>query len=246
MSGGAPQAGAGDLRGRVLVLAGAGRRGQVGEAVARCAGDRGARVILIERKAETAQELTEYLKSEGVDAWFHTCDLTDSLATAAVAEEVRSHNPDGVHGLVHLAGGFASSGPVGGVDVVAWQRQLDNNLTTALVATRAFLPLLRKASGSIVYFSSATALPGAAVAGVSAYAVAKTGVATLMRAVASEEREHGVRANALAPSNIRTAANMSAMGESVRYVEREAVAEWVLFLVSDASAAASGQVIRLG
>ena len=246
MSGDATQRVVGDVRGRVIVLAGAGRRGQVGEAVARCAGERGARVILIERNAETARELTEYLRSERIDAWFHTCDLTDPVATGAVAEEVLRHNPGGVHGLVQLAGGFASSGPVGDADLVAWQRQLDNNLTTALVATRAFLPLLRKASGSIVYFSSATALPGAPVAGVSAYAVAKSGVATLMRAVASEEREHGVRANALAPSSIRTAANLNAMGESVRYVEREAVAEWVLFLVSDASAAASGQVIRLG
>lgn len=246
MSGAAGQSVAGDVRGRVLVLAGAGRRGQMGEAVARCAGERGARVILIERNPDTARELISYLKSEGIDAWFHTCDLTDPVSTAAVAGEILSHNPDGVHGLVHLAGGFASSGPVADVDLVAWRRQLDNNLTTALVATRAFLPLLRKASGSIVYFSSATALPGAAVAGVSAYAIAKSGVATLMRAVASEEREHGVRANALAPTNIRTAANLSAMGESVRYVEREAVAEWVLFLVSDASAAASGQVIRLG
>jgi NAD(P)-dependent dehydrogenase (short-subunit alcohol dehydrogenase family) len=246
MSGGARPAVAGNVRGRVLVLAGAGRRGQVGEAVARCAGERGARVILIERNAETARELTEQLKSEGIDAWFHTGDLTDPAATSAVAAEIQRHNPGGVHGLVHLAGGFAASGPVGDADLVAWQRQLDNNLTTALVTTRAFLPLLRQASGSIVYFSSATALPGAAVAGVSAYAVAKTGVATLMRAVASEEREHGVRANALAPSSIRTEANVSAMGASVRYVEREAVAEWVLFLVSDASAAASGQVIRLG
>jgi NAD(P)-dependent dehydrogenase (short-subunit alcohol dehydrogenase family) len=246
MSGGGVQTVAGDARGRVFVLAGAGRRGQVGEAVALCAGKRGARVILIERNKDTAEGLTGYLKSQGVDAWFHICDLTDPDATAAVAGEVLRHNPGGVHGLVHLAGGFASSGPVADVDLVAWQRQLDNNLTTALVTTRAFLPLLRKTSGSIVYFSSATALPGAAVAGVSAYAIAKSGVATLMRAVASEEREHGVRANALAPSNIRTAANVTAMGESVRYVEREAVAEWVVFLVSDASAAASGQVIRLG
>ena len=47
----------------------------------------------------------------------------------------------------------------------------------------------------------------------SAYAVAKSGVAALMRAIAAEERDNGVRANALAPIAIRTAANVADMGD---------------------------------
>jgi NAD(P)-dependent dehydrogenase (short-subunit alcohol dehydrogenase family) len=79
-----------------------------------------------------------------------------------------------------------------------------------------------------------------------AYAAAKSGVLALMRAVAEEERATGVRANALAPTAIRTAANLDSMGENVRYVEREEVADAVLFLCSDGASAISGQVIRLG
>ena len=79
-----------------------------------------------------------------------------------------------------------------------------------------------------------------------AYAAAKGAVITVMRAVAAEEREAGVRANALAPTSIRTGDNVRSMGSDVRYVSREAVANWVLWLASPLSEPVSGQVIRLG
>ena len=74
---------------------------------------------------------------------------------------------------------------------------------------------------------------------------AKGGVVTLMRAVAAEEKSHGVRANALAPLAIRTAENLASMGSEHQYVERETIAAWVLWLSTRASAI-NGQVIRLG
>jgi 3-oxoacyl-[acyl-carrier protein] reductase len=79
----------------------------------------------------------------------------------------------------------------------------------------------------------------------SAYAVAKTGVAALTRSIAEEERENGVRANAIAPISIRTAANLRDMGNDVRYVEREQVAATVTFLCSDAASAISGELLAL-
>jgi NAD(P)-dependent dehydrogenase (short-subunit alcohol dehydrogenase family) len=64
-----------------------------------------------------------------------------------------------------------------------------------------------------------------------------------MRAVAQEERPHGVRANAVAPTTIRTADNLAAMGADVPMVTREAVADVVLWLCSESGRAVSGQVI---
>jgi NAD(P)-dependent dehydrogenase (short-subunit alcohol dehydrogenase family) len=77
------------------------------------------------------------------------------------------------------------------------------------------------------------------------YAAAKTGVAVLMQAVAQEERANGVRANALAPASIRTAANLQSMGGDTRYVEREDVAAAVVWLCSEQARAVTGQVVRL-
>jgi NAD(P)-dependent dehydrogenase (short-subunit alcohol dehydrogenase family) len=144
-----------------------------------------------------------------------------------------------------MAGGFAPSGPVADSTLDVWNRQLAINLTTAYLTARAFLPLLRRARGSIVFFAAQPALPGKSGPNISAYAVAKSGVAALMRAIAAEERANGVRANAVAPTQIRTAANIADMGSDVRYVERDQVADAVVFLCSEAASAITGEVISL-
>ncbi len=119
------------------------------------------------------------------------------------------------------------------------------NATTAYLTARAFIPMLRAARGSLVYFASETVLPGSRVAGVSAYLAAKGAVVSLMQAIAQEEQPHGVRANAVAPTSIRTADNISAMGNDVAYVSREDVARVVLWLSSDDARVVNGQVIRV-
>ena len=144
-----------------------------------------------------------------------------------------------------MAGGFAMSGPVAESTLDVWNRQLSINLTTAFLTTRAFLPLLRRAHGSIVLFASQAALPGSTGANMSAYAVAKTAVVALMRAIAAEERANGVRANAVAPTSIRTAVNLASMGPDVRYIEREQVASAVTFLCSPAASAITGALVPL-
>jgi NAD(P)-dependent dehydrogenase (short-subunit alcohol dehydrogenase family) len=144
-----------------------------------------------------------------------------------------------------MAGGFGMSGPVAESTTDAWNRMLSINLTTAFLTSRAFLPLVRNARGSIVFFASQAVLPGANGKNMSAYAVAKSGVATLMRAIAAEERANGVRANALAPASIRTAANESEMGSDVRYVERAEVAAAVTYLCSSGASAITGELLPL-
>jgi NAD(P)-dependent dehydrogenase (short-subunit alcohol dehydrogenase family) len=173
------------------------------------------------------------------------CDLADEGQVASLATEVSGFTGGRIDALINAAGGFAMSGPVAESDPAVWQRMFAINLTTAYLSTRAFLPLLRAARGAIVYFGSVAALPGAKGAEMAAYAAAKAGVLTLMRAVAAEERAHGVRANAVAPTAIRTAANVQAMGEQARYVEREDVANAVAWLCSEEARAVTGQVVEL-
>ena len=235
-----------DFREKVALVTGVGRQGQLGEAIVSAFGASGARVITIDRQADAGRQRALTLRAAGIEAFSHACDLTDERALAVVMLEVAAQAPNGVHALVHAAGGFSASGPVAESNPDVWHQQLAINLTTAYLATRAFLPLVRQARGSIVYFGSAAALPGAGVAELSAYAVAKTGVLTLMRAVAGEERATGVRANALAPTAIRTATNIATMGDDARYVERQTVAHWVLYLTDPSSGPVTGQTFKLG
>jgi NAD(P)-dependent dehydrogenase (short-subunit alcohol dehydrogenase family) len=164
---------------------------------------------------------------------------------AELASRVRDKHGDRLGAVVHVAGGFAVSGPLGDSDFDVWNRMMSINLTTAYLVTHAFLPFVRAARGAIVYFASEAVLPGAKVANIAAYAAAKSGVVMLMRAVAQEERDNGVRANALAPTSIRTATNVKAMGDNVRYVERDEVARAVAYLCSDDASAITGQLIAL-
>lgn len=234
------------LDGKVAVLTGVSRPGQVGELVARSLAERGVSVVLIDRTGVEAEARAKELRDQGLRATAYRADLTDAAQLAEVARAVEGE-AGGVDALVNIAGGFSMSGKVSDSEPDAWAKQLAIGLTTAYLTTRAFLPLLRLRRGAIVYFASAAALPGGRIAEMSAYAVSKAGVMTLMRAVAQEERETGVRSNALAPTAIRTAANMESMSPSTRYVEREEVADAVQFLCfSTAARSVTGQVIQLG
>lgn len=232
--------------GSTVLLTGVGAEGQVGEVVAGAFAAAGASVILVDRTAAHIDARTRALRDAGRQAHGYTCDLTNTEAVAALAQTIRSTHGPALAALVHMAGGFAMSGPVAESSDDVWNRMLGINLTTAYLTARGFLPLLRAGRGSIVFFASQAAIPGGAVARMSAYAVAKSGVVSLMRAIAAEERPNGVRANALAPSSIRTASNVQAMGDAVHYVERNQVADAVLFLCSEQARAVTGTVMPLG
>jgi len=233
------------FNGSTVVLTGVGGEGQVGEIVARALADRGASLVLVDREAAKAEARAGALVDTGRPARGYACDLASPDAVERLVAAVRREHDDNIRALVHMAGGFAMSGPVADSSIEVWNRQIAINLTTAYLTARAFLPMLRVAGGSLVFFASQAALPATTGADMAAYAVAKTGVAVLARAIAAEERKHGVRSNALAPAAIRTAANLTSMGAGARFVEREDVAAAVVFLCSDASRAINGQVIAL-
>jgi 3-oxoacyl-[acyl-carrier protein] reductase len=231
--------------GQCVVVTGVGRAGQVGESVALEFGRRGAAVEVIDMSGALAEERATALRGEGFTAVASGGDLTDAVATVELFRQIAARNGGKIHALANIAGGFASSGPVGESDPAVFQRQLAINLGSAYGATRAAMPYLRAAHGAVLFMASAAVLPGGSVAGIAGYAAAKAGVLALMHAVAQEEAANGVRANALAPTSIRTAANSSAMGDGVKYVEREAVAAMIALLCSPAAANITGQVIAL-
>jgi len=232
--------------GRLVVLTGVARRGQVGEVVARTFGERGATVALLDRDGVEAEARAAELRHAGVRAVAWGCDLTKDDEVARVAADLDTQHPEGVAALVCLAGGFATSETVEATEPALWERMHAINLTTAYTVTRAFMPALRRGVGRIVYFASAAVVPGGSLRGIAAYGASKAGVVALMRAVAAEERPHGIRANAIAPTASRTRANEAEMGSDAAYVERETVAEWVAFLCSPLSGPVSGQLIQLG
>ncbi len=237
------------MQNKLVVITGVGRAGQAGEILAKTFAERGATVALMDLQQTEVEARAATLKTVGYNVTAHAANLSDAeTARAAALQVIEVHQAqfDGaVHAVICAAGGFGMTGPVDESDPAAWHKQFIINLDTAYATTRAFLPALRKASGSLVYFVSAAALPGGKTNGMAAYIAAKSGVIALMRTVAQDEVEHGVRANAVAPTAIRTAANVADLSDKTKYVERESVADVVAFLASDGARNITGQVITL-
>lgn len=230
---------------RTILITGVGRTGQLGEAVAQAFATRGSRVLAVVHQHAEAAACIEALRARGHDVTAFECDLSDPGQVAQLATRVGAAAGDRLDGLVNLAGGFEMSGPVRDSDPGVWGRQFTINATTAYLATRAFLPMLRNANGSIVYVASIAALMETPAPEISAYAAAKGAVLKLMRSVAEEERGV-VRANAVAPTTIRTGDMIAMLGESApNTVAREAVADAIVYLSSREARALSGEVLKL-
>jgi NAD(P)-dependent dehydrogenase (short-subunit alcohol dehydrogenase family) len=229
---------------QAVVVTGTGRRGQAGEAVAQRFAELGAAVHCIDRDAGV-HDVVAALSTAAVALHAHQADLTDARSTAELASQIAAAHDGRIAAVAAIAGGFAQSGPVAESDPAVFARQIAINLTSAYVTVRAFVPSVRAARGAFVFATSAAVLPGGHVAGISAYAAAKGGLVQLMRALAQEEREFGVRVNAVAPTALRTAANVAGMGGDKRYVELREFADAIVTLCSSGFSRATGQVIEL-
>lgn len=231
-----------DFEGKVVVITGVAREGQVGETLASTFCEAGAHVAAVDLDREAVRARAGALASAGFHCADFACNLTDAAQCAVLAVDLEQAY-GGIDALVHAAGGFVMSGPLAESDPAVWERMFAINLTSAYHATRALLPLVRRRRGTIVYFGSTAALEGGESANMAAYVAAKSGVLSLMRTVAQEEAAHGVRANAIAPVAVRTAANLQSMGSDAQYVEREEVAGVVRFLCSEEAGRVTGQVL---
>lgn len=167
-------------------------------------------------------------------------DLADPGAVGAAIDRLAV--ADGVDGLANIAGGFAWEAIDGG-DLETWDRMYRVNLRTALVCSRAFLPSLRPRGGAIVNVGAQASLRAAA--GMGAYAAGKSGVARLTESLAEEEKDRGVRVNAVLPSIIDTPANRADMPDADhdRWVAPEALAAVIAFLLSPEAAAVTGAML---
>jgi NAD(P)-dependent dehydrogenase (short-subunit alcohol dehydrogenase family) len=208
--------------------------GILGAAVGRAAAQAGWHVALVDISPTPPEPI------EGAKA-YPGVDLLDEASTARLFASLAS-DFGGIDTLANVAGGFTWM-PATQADPSVWRRMSDMNLLTAVSASRAALPALRRSRGSIVNVGANAALRAAA--GMGPYAAAKAGVHRLTEALAEEERAHGVRVNAVLPSIIDTPTNRRDMPDAdvSAWVAPEALARVILFLASPASSSVSGALL---
>ena len=233
-----------DLRGKVALVTGVGRVGQIGHAVARGLGRAGAKLLLADVNAVGLADRIKEFAAEGISAKPSAGDLTQPEAARAAAAAAQALY-GGLDILVNVAGGFFSYGPFTEVKPEILDRELAVNFKTAFYMCQAAVPLLlTRGGGSIVNFASIAVVQS--LMHMSAYSAAKSAVAGLTRELAREYRDADIRVNAVAPATVRTADNVAQMGDSkTPFVELDDVVNTVAFLASDEASAITGQIIPI-
>lgn len=224
----------------VLVTGGAGNMGlAVTEAFLR----RGARVVVPLYKSDHPASLDALRTAHTGRLHTFALDLTTERgAEQAVGQAVEWGGR--ISAVAHLMGGYAGGGSLADTPMDRWDRMMDLNLKSAWLIARFALPrMVAQGGGAFVFVSSRAAVRGRA--GHGAYAVAKSALITLMEAIAEEYGPQGIRANAVMPGTIDTAANRRANPDAdpSLWTPPAQIAEVIAFLASPESAAISGAAI---
>jgi NAD(P)-dependent dehydrogenase (short-subunit alcohol dehydrogenase family) len=231
-----------DFRGKVVLVTGVGRAGQIGNAVALAFGQAGARLVACDRNAVGVVERVREFAAAGIDARPAAGDLTQP-DIAALAVETAVKNFGRLDIVVNVAGGLTTYGPVAGTTVEDFDRELSINLKTTFLVSQASIEELAKTGGVIINFASiAYVQPQSPMA---VYSAAKAAVAGFTRSLAHELRDRNVRVNAVAPAMVRTADNVASSGDGAQYVEMQHITDGVLFLAGPAASAITGHILPI-
>lgn len=166
-------------------------------------------------------------------------DLTDE---AAVRSYYAGLPP--LAASVHLAGGFRMK-PFVDTTRADLAQQLDLNLMTAFLCCREAVRNMRAhGSGGRLVNVGSRAVESPAREQV-AYAISKSGVAALTRALAVELRDDRILVNAVLPSIIDTPANRASMPDAKveRWPKADEIARTILWLASAENVLTSGALI---
>ena len=192
------------LHDKVAIVVGAGSTpGETmgnGRATAILFAREGARVLLVDRDGDSAEETRRMIAGEGGEARSCVADVTSSDACARMAEACIDawgridilHNNVGIGGM---------GGPVE-LTEVAWRRVLDVNVTSMFLTCKHVLPVMREQRAGVIL--NVSSIASVCSVGTLAYKTSKAGVNALTHSLALGNAQHGIRVNAILPGLMNT------------------------------------------
>ncbi|WP_437384115.1 SDR family NAD(P)-dependent oxidoreductase [Plantibacter flavus] len=244
------------LSGKVIVFAGA---GGIATATASLLGAGGATVVVSDVVLSSAEHTVQACKDAGGDGIATVADISDETQVKALVD-LAIGTYGRIDGLFNVA---ANIGPedvaqdtnVVDIDVAAWQRALDVNLTGYMLTSKHVVPHIIAAGGGSVVNTISDAVYAGMEVNV-AYQATKAGISAMTRHIARKYGKDRVRANSVAPGLVLTEQTKRTMPEgyadiilsttpSWRHGEPRDLGAMVAFLLSDHAEWVTGQVINV-
>jgi NAD(P)-dependent dehydrogenase (short-subunit alcohol dehydrogenase family) len=245
----------GVLDGKVAIVTGAGSG--IGRATAMRMASEGASVVVADINVDTAKETVTSIESAGGQAVAQWVDIGDEAAIEAMAQAAIDSfgRLDCIHNNAANVTVVPRDLDVAGMDVEVWDATMNVNLRGTMLGCKHALPHMLAAGGGAIVTTSSTSGQFGDLSRV-AYGVSKAGIDSLTRYVATLYGKQGIRCNAVAPGVVKTpslTANVPA--DQIALFERnhltpdmgepENIADVVAFLLSDAAAYITGQVVNV-
>ena len=237
-------------RRRTLVLTGASRG--IGHATVKRFSSAGWRVITCSRMAFPEDCPWEAGPEDHV-----RIDLADVADTERGVEEIRSRLDDGMLNALVNNAGISPKGPEGerlsslNTEVATWQQVFQVNSMAPAMLARGLAAELEAGQGSIVNVTSIVGSQVHPFAG-TAYATSKAALASLTREMAADFGPLGIRVNAIAPGEIKTAILSPDTEEKLaptlplrRLGTPEEVAKVIYFLCTEQSSYVTGAELHI-
>jgi NAD(P)-dependent dehydrogenase (short-subunit alcohol dehydrogenase family) len=193
------------LRGKIAIVVGAGQTPGDGigngRAMSILFAREGAKVMLVDKNLERANETKSMIDKEGGESFIFKADITNEDECQKIANKcVEVHGKIDI--LVNNVGIGTGDRKLVDLSEEAWDKIFDVNLKGMFYVCKYVLPVMEKQEGgSIINISSVAAV--AAVRYV-AYKISKSGVNSLTHQLAMKYAKNGIRVNAIMPGLINT------------------------------------------
>lgn len=224
------------MDGKVAIVTGA--DGGLGKSVTQALLDCSTTVVGTSRKIQATE--FQHPSFFGIPA-----DVSNKEGAAWLVDQVLSRFGK-LHVLVHTVGGFAGGQAVVDTDYETFQRMMDLNLKPLLHILRAAIPLLRSSgAGCVIAVGSRAAVEPRPSVG--AYSASKAAMLSVMKTIALENKDAGLRANVILPGTIDTPANRRSNPDAdfSKWVRPAAIASLITWLAGDAGRDINGAAIPI-
>ena len=234
------------LEGKTAIITGA--ASGMGAEEARLFAREGAKVVVADVTDDDGEAVVRQIEDSGGEAIYVHTDVTSSESWQSLVDATVDKYGS-VDILVNNAG-ISSGSYADPLDIEGWTRIMDVNSTGVFLGTRAVIPVMQRAGGSIVNISSIMGFV-AGEGGHPAYHASKGAVRIFTKATAVRYGPDGIRANSVHPgfmppmrsSGVRTPSDRDDLIEVTplrRTGETIEVAYGVLFLASDEASFVTG------